>query len=189
MGRPRRTGRHRVDTRVRFAQVMPSISASTSIDVPAPVEQVIAAVADYRRLRPKILTDQYRDYRVVEGGEGEGTVVTWDFQANPRLAHPIRASVHVDRNVIREVDEDSALVITWAVAPSGAGATVTLTVSWNPDSVLGGVFDRALAPMGLKKLQATVLGNLRRLLLGDKNDRSDRSGGPDSAATDGDRAD
>ena len=72
---------------------MASISASTSIDVPAPVERVLAAVADYARVRPQILPDQYRDYQVVEGGEGDGTVVTWDFQANPSLVHPIRAAV------------------------------------------------------------------------------------------------
>lgn len=169
---------------------MAGISASTSIDVPAPLERVLAAVADYAGVRPQILPDQYRDYQVLEGGEGEGTVVTWDFQANPSLVHPIRAAVQVDRNVIREVDEDSALVITWAVAPTGTGTTVTLTVGWNPDSVIGGVFDRALAPMGLKQLQATVLSNLRRLLLpGDKTEKTDRDEGGQADEDRGETAD
>ena len=54
---------------------MGEISASQSIDIAASADQVIGVLADYVDARPAILPEQYRDYKVISGGQGDGTVV------------------------------------------------------------------------------------------------------------------
>jgi hypothetical protein len=47
---------------------MGQVSASSTILIDAEPETVLAAVADYQAVRPKILSPHYSDYRVLEGG-------------------------------------------------------------------------------------------------------------------------
>jgi hypothetical protein len=44
------------------------VSASSSITVAATPEKTLAALADYETVRPRILSEQYLDYRVLAGG-------------------------------------------------------------------------------------------------------------------------
>ena len=46
---------------------MGQVSASSSVLIDAEPEKVLAAVADYRTVRPKILSAHYRDYQVLQG--------------------------------------------------------------------------------------------------------------------------
>ena len=55
---------------------MGQVSASSSVLIDAAPEKVLAAVADYQTVRPKILSAHYRDYQVLEGGQGAGTVAS-----------------------------------------------------------------------------------------------------------------
>ena len=55
---------------------MGQVSASSTVLIDASPEVVLAAVADYQTVRPKILSSHYRDYQVLEGGQGVGTVAT-----------------------------------------------------------------------------------------------------------------
>jgi hypothetical protein len=55
------------------------------------------------------------------------------------------------------------LVTNWTVAPAGtAGSSVTMKSTWTGASGIGGFFERSFAPVGLRKIQAEVLANLRR---------------------------
>ncbi|HEY0403211.1 MAG TPA: SRPBCC family protein, partial [Blastococcus sp.] len=49
--------------------------------VRAPAEQVLAALSDYEGTRPRLLPEQFSDYRVESGGHGAGTRVHWRFAA------------------------------------------------------------------------------------------------------------
>ena len=51
---------------------MGQVSASSTVLIDAAPEAVLAAVADYQTVRPKILSAHYSDYRVLEGGQGAG---------------------------------------------------------------------------------------------------------------------
>jgi len=63
---------------------MGQVSASSTVLILAEPEKVLAAVADYQTVRPKILSSNYSGYQVLEGGQGAGTVATWKLQATKK---------------------------------------------------------------------------------------------------------
>ena len=140
------------------------VSASSSITVAADPKRALEAVADYATVRPRILSAHYRDYKVVEGGKGEGTVAEWVLQATESRQRNVRATVSVSGDTVTERDANSSLVTTWTVTPEGAGAKVTQTTTWQGAGGVKGIFEGIFAPRGLKKIQAEVLANLRREL-------------------------
>ncbi|WP_280260808.1 SRPBCC family protein [Nocardia abscessus] len=143
---------------------MGQVSASSSIDVTADPQRTLAAIADYDTVRPRILTSHYRDYKVVEGGKGAGTVAEWTLQATEKRSRSVHAVVSVSDSIVTERDSNSTLVNTWTVTPEGAGARVTLRTTWKGAGGVAGIFEGIFAPLGLKKIQAEVLANLQREL-------------------------
>lgn len=143
---------------------MGQVSASSSIQVAAEPTAALAAVADYRTVRPRILSENYSDYAVLEGGEGTGTVAVWALKATEKRTRNVQAKVTVTGDTVTETDANSSMVTTWTVTPSGSGSTVTTTTTWKGAGGIGGFFERTFAPLGLKKIQAEVLANLAREL-------------------------
>ncbi|MDY6871372.1 MAG: SRPBCC family protein [Actinomycetota bacterium] len=141
---------------------MGQVSASSTVMVNAEPAAVLAAVADYRTVRPKILSEHYRDYRVVEGGQGAGTVATWKLQATKSRVREVRATVDVVGHTVIEKDSNSTLVSNYTVAPAGPGSSVTVKTSWTGAGGVKGFFEKIFAPLGLKKIQAQLLENLKR---------------------------
>lgn len=144
---------------------MAQVSASSSATIAATPDRVLAALADYETVRPRILPEQYRDYEVVQGGQGDGTVATWTLQATEKRVRNVAATVTVAGSTITERDANSSMVTTWSVAPEGAGTTVTTATEWKGAGGIGGFFEKTFAPLGLKKIQAATLENLRRELI------------------------
>jgi len=141
---------------------MPQVSASSSILIDAEPTVVLEAVADYETVRPKILSPHYSQYRVLEGGQGRGTIASWRLQATKSRSREVRATVDVAGRTVIEKDANSTLVTNWTVAPAGtAGSTVTVKTTWNGASGIGGFFERSFAPVGLRRIQAEVLANLK----------------------------
>ncbi len=145
---------------------MGQVSASSTVLINAEPEAVLTAVADYQTVRPKILSAQYSDYRVLEGGQGAGTVATWKLQATKSRVREVKASVDVAGRTVIEKDANSTMVTNWTVAPAGTGSTVTVKTSWKGASGVGGFFEKTFAPLGLRKIQAQVLENLKKQVEG-----------------------
>lgn len=143
---------------------MGQVNADSSIVVSADPQRALAAVADYVEVRPRILSAHYRDYKVIEGGQGDGTVAQWTLQATEKRVRNIRAQVSVAGTVVTEKDANSSLVNTWTVTPEGTGSRVTLATTWQGAGGISGIFEGIFAPLGLKKIQAEVLENLKREL-------------------------
>uniref|UniRef100_A0A5Q5CNW1 SRPBCC family protein n=1 Tax=Mycobacterium sp. (strain JLS) TaxID=164757 RepID=A0A5Q5CNW1_MYCSJ len=141
---------------------MGQVSASSTVMVNAEPAAVLAAVADYQTVRPKILSEHYRDYRVIEGGQGAGTVATWKLQATKSRVRDVKATVDVAGHTVIEKDANSTLVTNYTVAPAGPGSSVTVKTSWTGAGGVKGFFEKTFAPLGLKKIQAQVLENLKR---------------------------
>jgi hypothetical protein len=137
------------------------VSASSSIEVAASAEKALEAVSDYAAVRPRVLTENYRDYRVVEGGQGEGTVAEWTLQATKKRSRNVRASVSVAGSTVTERDANSSLVTTWTVTPSGSGSRITITTEWDGAGGINGFFEKTFAPLGLRKIQEQVLANFK----------------------------
>lgn len=140
---------------------MGQVSASSSITVSSTPEQTLAALSDYETVRPRILSEQYLDYRVLEGGQGNGTVAQWTLKATEKRSRDIKATVTVAGSTVTETDANSSLVTRWVVEPAAAGSTVTTTTEWKGAGGIGGFFEKTFAPLGLKKIQAQVLENLK----------------------------
>ena len=144
---------------------MGQISASQTIDIAAPQDAVIAALADYREVRPSILPEQYRDYSVISGGNGDGTVVHGILQATSKRQRDVQATVSVVPDTITETDTNSTMVTTYQVSSAGGGSRVTTTTTWSSNaSGIGGFFEKTFAPKGLNRIQAALLDNLKKRL-------------------------
>jgi len=142
---------------------MGRISASSTILIDAEPATVLNAVADYRTVRPKILSPQYSEYQVLEGGQGQGTVASWKLQATKSRSRVVRAGVDVAGRTVIEKDANSSLVTNWTVAPAGAaGSSVTVKTTWTGATGIKGFFEKIFAPLGLRKIQDEVLANLKK---------------------------
>jgi hypothetical protein len=54
------------------------------------------------------------------------------------------------------------MVTTWTVAPAGTVSTVTTKTAWVGAGGVKGFFEKTFAPLGLRKIQAEVLENLKK---------------------------
>ncbi|WP_232666232.1 SRPBCC family protein [Pseudonocardia sp. TRM90224] len=141
---------------------MAIVTARAERTITAPADKVRAALADYTEVRPKILTDNYRDYRVESGGNGAGTTVHWLLQATKKRVRDqlVEVSVPAEGRIV-ERDTNSSMVTAWTVTPAGDDrSTVTVETSWNGAGGIGGFFERTFAPKGLQRIHDGVLANL-----------------------------
>ncbi|MFA5709073.1 SRPBCC family protein [Mycolicibacterium sp.] len=143
---------------------MGQVSAASTVLINAAPDAVLAAVADYNEVRPKILSPHYSGYEVVHGGVGAGTVVRWKLQATKSRVRDVQADVDVAGKTVIEKDANSSMITNWTVAPAGTGSTVTVKTSWQGAGGVKGIFEGIFAPLGLKKIQAEVLENLKQQL-------------------------
>ena len=143
---------------------MGQVKATSTILIDAQPPAVLDAVADYRNVRPKILAPQYSEYEVLEGGQGQGTVAKWRLQATESRVRDVQVSVDVAGHTVIEKDANSSMVINWTVAPAGPGSSVTVTTTWTGAGGVKGFFEKTFAPLGLKRIQAEVLANLKKEL-------------------------
>jgi hypothetical protein len=141
---------------------MGQVSAASTVLINADPATVLAAVADYQNVRPKILTEHYRDYQVQQGGQGAGTVASWKLQATKSRVRDVKSNVDVAGHTVIEKDANSTMVTNWTVAPAGTGSSVTTKTSWQGAGGIKGFFEGIFAPLGLKKIQARVLDNLKK---------------------------
>jgi hypothetical protein len=143
---------------------MGHVSAANTILINADPTTVLSAVGDYQTVRPKILSSHYRDYQVLEGGQGQGTVASWKLQATKSRVRDVRANVDVAGHAVIEKDANSTMITNWTVAPAGPGSSVTVTTTWAGASGVKGFFEKTFAPLGLRRIQAEVLANLKKEL-------------------------
>jgi len=141
---------------------MGQVSAASTILIDADPATVLDAIADYQTVRPKILSPQYSEYQVLQGGHGQGTVAKWKLQATESRVREVQANVDVAGHTVIEKDVNSSMVINWTVAPAGpAGSSVTVKTTWNGAGGVKGFFEKTFAPLGLRRIQDEVLANLK----------------------------
>ena len=141
---------------------MGQVSAASTILIDADPATVLDAIADYQTVRPKILSPQYSEYQVLQGGHGQGTVAKWKLQATESRVREVQANVDVAGHTVIEKDVNSSMVINWTVAPAGpAGSSVTVKTTWTGAGGVKGFFEKTFAPLGLRRIQDEVLANLK----------------------------
>ncbi|EFL22338.1 MULTISPECIES: SRPBCC family protein [Streptomyces] len=141
---------------------MGQVEATTERIVTGKPEDVFDALADYREVRPRLLTEQFSEYEIREGGDGEGTLVHWRLQATSKRVRDclLEVSEPSDGQLV-EKDRNSSMVTTWTVTPAGEGKSrVVVTSVWNGATGIGGFFERTFAPKGLARIYDGVLEKL-----------------------------
>jgi uncharacterized protein YndB with AHSA1/START domain len=141
---------------------MNQVVATAERVVRAPAEQVRAALADYEGTRRRVLTEQFSDYRVEEGGRGAGTRVHWRFAAtSKRVRDQLLVVTEPTADSLVESDANSSMVTTWTVLPADAGvSTVRVRTTWKGAGGIGGFFERTFAPKGLRRTYDQILERL-----------------------------
>ncbi len=132
--------------------------------IPAPRARVHEIVADYAGGRPQILPPaNYLDYKVLQGGHGAGTLVSYRLRVGPReRPYDVEVSEPSPGATLVERDRNSSLVTTWTLSPTpdGTATDVKLSTSWQGSGGIGGFFERTFAPRGLRRVYEDVLGRL-----------------------------
>lgn len=144
---------------------MARVTATNTIVIEAPVDAVTTAIANYAQVRPRIQPEQFSAYRLIEGGQGHGTVAAWNLQATKKRNRDVKATVTVDDAgahwSLVEKDENSSMATTYTVREATGGSLVEMTTSWDGAGGVGGFFERTFAPAGLKRIQHQLLSNLK----------------------------
>ncbi|WP_432548700.1 SRPBCC family protein [Kineococcus sp. SYSU DK004] len=141
---------------------MSTVSASTSRRIQAPADRVVAALADYRETRAKLLPAAFTHYEVLEGGVGDGTVARWKLHATKKRVRDVVADVtSTDAHGLLESDRNSSLRTAWRVEEAGPDASdVVVTSEWQGAGGVGGFFERTFAPRGLQRIYGELLDEL-----------------------------
>ncbi|HEY4003763.1 MAG TPA: SRPBCC family protein [Pseudonocardia sp.] len=149
---------------------MAQVSVTAQRVVHGSAQQVRTALADYRAVRPKILTEQYSEYEVREGGQGAGSQVHWKLAATQKRVRDQLVDVtqptgsEGDWSLV-ESDRNSSMVTTWTVSPAENDAsTVRVHTTWDGAGGIGGFFERMFAPPGLRRIHDGILTNLDSML-------------------------
>ncbi|MGY1665276.1 SRPBCC family protein [Geodermatophilus sp. SYSU D00696] len=146
---------------------MGQVVATAERVVAAPADRVRVALADYAGTRPRVLPEQFSDYRVEAGGQGSGTRVHWRFAATSKRVREQDVEVSEPDGTLVERDTRSSMVTTWTVTPADPGrSTVRVRTTWDGASGVGGFFERTFAPRGLHRVYTDLLGRLERELGG-----------------------
>jgi hypothetical protein len=145
---------------------MSQVVATAERIVRAPAEQVMAALSDYEGARPRMLPEQFSDYRVEDGGRGAGTRVHWRFAAtSKRVRDQLMSVTQPGPDRLVESDANSSMVTTWTVVPADTDVTtVGVRTTWNGAGGVGGFFERTFAPKGLRRVYDEILDRLDREL-------------------------
>jgi hypothetical protein len=141
---------------------MSEVVATAERVVRAPADRVRSALADYEGTRPRVLPEQFTDYRVEAGGQGAGTRVHWRFAAtSKRVRDQLMSVTQPDADTLVETDANSSMVTTWTLHPTDAGlTTVRVRTTWKGAGGVGGFFERTFAPKGLRRVYDQVLDRL-----------------------------
>src|SRR3546814_18166383 len=103
---------------------MGQVTATAETTVAAPPADAVAALGDYEVTRPGILSAHYSDYAVEQGGQGDGTVVTWRLHATEKRLRHVVADITTTSDPVTATDRHSSMVTTWRVVPLDTATNV-----------------------------------------------------------------
>ncbi|MFE4669787.1 SRPBCC family protein [Streptomyces sp. NPDC056716] len=141
---------------------MAQVEATTERVVAADPETVFDTLADYAGARANLLPEQFSEYEVREGGDGEGTLVHWKLQATSKRVRDCLLEVtEPSDGELVEKDRNSSMVTVWRVTPGGEGKSrVVVTSTWTGAGGIGGFFEKTFAPKGLGRIYDAILARL-----------------------------
>ncbi len=136
-----------------------TVVATRTVDAPAAV--VFRCLSDFRSHHQRILPPAFSDFRVEEGGTGDGTVVSFVISAGGRSRrYHMRVTVPEPGRVLEEHDTGSSLVTSFVLTADGDRTHVRIETRWQGAAGVGGFFERLFAPGALKRIYDDELARL-----------------------------
>ena len=132
---------------------MRTVTATAARTLDAPADVVYRCLSDFREHHHRFLPPAFSDYRVEEGGTGEGSVVSFTVTAGGRSRpYRMRVVVPTPGRVLEERDTGSSLVTTFTLTPEGDRTQLRIQTTWNGAGGVGGFFERMFAPAALTRI-------------------------------------
>jgi Polyketide cyclase / dehydrase and lipid transport len=139
---------------------MGTINVEQEGAVGAPADLTYRLIADDEHHK-QFLPEAFSDFETVEGGVGAGTVHRFKLEAGGKVRdYLMRVDEPQPGRVITESDQNSSLVTTFTVTPTGETCTVKIATTWQGAGGVGGFFERTFAPKVLRKMYADELARL-----------------------------
>lgn len=146
---------------------MSEVKVTAERTITAPPDSVYAIVRDYEAGRPEILTEHFSDYRLDEGGQGEGTRVHWTLRAtNKRVRDCLVDVSEPGPRQLVERDENSSMVTTWRVSEADGVSRVAIETTWSGAGGVAGFFEKTFAPVGMRRIYGDMLTKLAQAVPG-----------------------
>jgi hypothetical protein len=146
---------------------MGQIDVADQRELAAKPAAVADALTEYRDIRGHLWPEMITEYRVVEGGTGDGTRIQYRLHATRKRIRSVDATVSTSASptgagtTITESDQNSTLRTVWTVEPNGSDRSlVRVSTTWRGAGGIGGFFERRFAPLGIHRLHQGVLDAL-----------------------------
>jgi uncharacterized protein YndB with AHSA1/START domain len=140
------------------------IQVNVERTIPAPRERVHQVLADYAEGHREVLPpSNFLDYKVLQGGWGAGTLISFRLRAGGReRPYEMEVSEPGPGATLVERDRNSSLVTTWTLVPTtdGRATNLKLSTTWEGQGGVGGFFERTFAPRGLRRIYDDLLDRL-----------------------------
>lgn len=143
---------------------MSTYTITQSRRVPYPAATAYGIFADYHVAHPQVCPPKYfRNFKVLQGGTGAGTVLTFDMMVLGR-ANPTRAEVSEPEpgRVLREYYPDTGIVTTFTVDPrdDGRASEVTIHTVFPAKRGILGALERAFTTRFLRGVYIEELARM-----------------------------
>lgn len=147
---------------------MSHIHAEASATIDADPGLVYDILADYKEGHQLVLPEEYfSDLVVEEGGEGEGTVISFDIKVGGNTtSYKMRVEEPQPGRVLVERDLNSDTRTTFTVDPVGnKQSRVKIETDWTGSGGVKGLVERIAAPGMLRKVYEAELRKLEEVAL------------------------
>jgi len=136
-------------------------TVSSERRIAAPASFVYEVIADFDTHHTKMLPPAFRDLRVVAGGVGAGTVITFDIVNGANVRH-CRSEITEPEpgRVLVEEDRGNGTRTTFSVAPDGEGCLVRIDSAFRTSRGFRGIVEAIIGPPVLRRLLAEELARL-----------------------------
>jgi hypothetical protein len=118
---------------------MANIRVDAYKTIPHEVGAVHRCLIDFEQAQPRLLRGMVRDYAILAGGIGEGTVVSGIIVVGGKERHfSFRISEPIAMKSITAYDHESHLTVSWHMRSEGPVTEVEIEAYWTePDTSFG----------------------------------------------------
>jgi hypothetical protein len=110
---------------------MSDIRVNVSGTIAADAERVYRGLVDFTSVQPRLLPNNARDYRIVTGGVGEGTVAAFTLPVHGEdRSFSFRVAEPIPYRAITAYDHGHHVTITWRVRPVADTTELDVEVYW-----------------------------------------------------------